>query len=154
MAVERLAHAGTWTGATLLAIAAAIAAGAAAEQGPPSTEKAATGQTAEAPAETPVAEEPQAAKDKEFRGRLPAYYGRVVDEEQRKKIYAIQRDYAPRIDFLKGQLAALIAERDEKVAGVLTPEQLKKVEQLKVEAKAKRDRAKASKKEPAATSTE
>ena len=47
----------------------------------------------------------------------------------------------PRIDFLKGQLEALTAERDLKVAAVLTMEQLRKVEQLKVEAKRKRKRA-------------
>ena len=97
----------------------------------------------ESPAEKPVPEE--AKPKKEFRGRLPAYYNRVVDEEQRGKIYAIQRDYAPKIDELKAQLAALMSERDKKVEAVLTAEQLKTVEKLRAEAKAKRERAKAAK---------
>jgi hypothetical protein len=98
----------------------------------------------EAPAETPVPEKAK-SKKREFRGRLPNYYNRVVDQEQREKIYAIQREYAPKIDALKAQLAALVEERDEKVEAVLTPEQLKTVEELQAEAKAKRARARAAK---------
>jgi hypothetical protein len=81
-------------------------------------------------------------KKKEFRGRLPAYYNRVVDDAQRKKIYAIQGEFAPKIDALKAQLAALTEERNKQVDAVLSPEQLKAVEDLKAEAKAKRDKAK------------
>lgn len=101
--------------------------------------------TAEAPAEKPV---PEAAKPKKraFRGRLPAYYNRVVDKKQREEIYAIQREYAPKIEALEAQLAALRAERDTKVEAVLTPDQLNTVEKLAAEAKAKRDKAKAAKK--------
>ena len=71
----------------------------------------------EAPAA--AAAEPAAKPKREFRGRLPAYYGKVVDDKQRKAIYAVQIEYAPRIDALKAQLAALIAERDAKVDAVL-----------------------------------
>ena len=102
-----------------------------------------TQQTAESPAETPVPEE--AKPKKEFRGRLPFYYNRVVDKKQRDKIYAIQREYAPKIDALKAQLETLMTDRDKEVEAVLTPEQLKTVEKLRAAAKAKRDQAKAAK---------
>jgi Spy/CpxP family protein refolding chaperone len=56
---------------------------------------------------------------------------------------------------LQSQLAALIAERDEKVAAVLTPEQLKEVEKFRAEAESKRKRGKAGKeKVEAETSSE
>ncbi len=135
-----------WVCLVLIPVALAVAGGLAGAQQPssaaaraaaqaPAAESA--GSSAEAPAETPVPEEAK-PKKREFRGRLPAYYGRVVDEKQREKIYAIQREYAPKIEDLKAQLAALTAERDEKVDAVLTPEQLETVEKLKAEAKAKR----------------
>ena len=145
----------SWTCAVLLVIVGRLAFGqetSAAKQ--PSTEqpaaKTSAQPSAEAPAETPVPEATKPAKKKESRGQLPAYYGQVVDKQQREKIYAIQGEYAPKIDALKAQLAALIAERDEKVAAVLTPEQLKTVEKLSAEAKAKRDSKK--KEKPAAKS--
>lgn len=138
-----------WTWVALAAVAVVVAGGLAIGQQPaaqsPTTQATTAESSPETPAETPVPEKP--AK-KEFRGRLPAYYGRVVDETQRKKIYAIQREYAPEIDALKAQLAALVAERDEKVAGVLTQEQREKVEQLRAEAKAKRNQRRATKTSP------
>ena len=128
----------------LVPLAVVIAGGlAAAQQSSPAGGRSARS-SAETPAETPVPEDAK-AKKKEFRGRLPAYYSRVVDQEQREKIYAIQREYAPKIDALKAQLAALTAERDEKVVAELTPEQLQKIEQMKAEAKAKRAAAKTAK---------
>lgn len=86
-----------------------------------------------------------AQKVKKFRGRLPAYYRLVVDEKQRQAIYAIQEEYAPKIADLRAQLEAQIKQRDEKVAAVLTPEQLKKVEDAKAAAKAKRSQKKSAK---------
>ncbi|MHC4177839.1 MAG: hypothetical protein ACYSWU_10045, partial [Planctomycetota bacterium] len=78
-----------------------------------------------------AAAKPAAAKKaKKFRGRLPNYYGQVVDQKQRATIYKIQAEYAPKIAELKAQLEALTKQRDEKVAAVLTPEQRKKVEQI------------------------
>lgn len=142
-----------WACLALIPVALAVAGGLAGAQQPSSAgarpaEQApaagSAGSSAEAPAETPVPEEAK-PKKREFRGRLPAYYGRVVDGKQREQIYAIQREYAPKIDALKAQLAALTAERDEKVAAVLTPEQVQTVEKLKAEAKAKRAGAKKGK---------
>jgi hypothetical protein len=130
----------------LVAVAMAVAGGLAIGQ-PPSSAEARSGEapaakSKESPAETPVPEDAK-PKKREFRGRLPAYYNRVVDEEQRAKIYAIQREYAPKIDALKAQLEALTAERNEKVVAVLTPEQRTTVEKLRAEAKAKRAAARA-----------
>ena len=137
-----------WTGVVMVAMLAAVAGLSAVGQAAPSAEEPAAQTSAkpaaEAPAETPVPEKDAATEEKEFRGRLPAYYSGVVDEDQREKIYAIQREYAPKIDALKAQWAALMADRDKQVAAVLTPEQLKQVEKLKAEAKAKRDKAKSS----------
>ena len=139
-----------WACLALVPVALAIAEGLAVGQQPSSASRSAeqppaagsAESSAEAPAEKPLPEDAK-PKKREFRGRLPAYYNRVVDEKQRKTIYEIQREYAPKVDALKAQLAALTAERDKKVAGVLTPEQLETVEKLKAEAKAKRARAKA-----------
>ncbi len=41
------------------------------------------------------------------RGRLPAYYGQVVTEEQRQRIYAIQTKHRLRIETLEAELKAL-----------------------------------------------
>ena len=124
-----------WTCVAVAAVGVAVAGLAAGQQ--PSTERSApatlTQQTPESPAETPVPEE--AKPKKEFRGRLPFYYNRVVDKKQRDKIYAIQREYAPKIDALKAQLETLMTDRDKEVEAVLTPEQLKTVEKLRAAAK-------------------
>ena len=157
MTEGRWTKAATRSGVALLAVVGAIARPAAVGQAPSSASQPAPSSSAKAPADKPaetlLAQALTLTEKKEFRGRLPNYYGRVVDEKQRQCIYQIQREYAPRIDFLKGQLAALIAERDKKVAAVLTPQQLNKVEQFRAEAKAKRARAKAAKPQPAANSS-
>jgi Spy/CpxP family protein refolding chaperone len=85
------------------------------------------------------ASQPAAAKTaKKSRGRLPNFYRQVVDPQQRETIYKIQAEYAPKIAELQAQLEKLIKERDEKIAAVLTPEQRKRVEDLKAAARAKR----------------
>ena len=62
--------------------------------------------------------------EKKIRGRLPAYYSRVVSQEQRTEIYSIQARFKEQMAELHKQLAALAAQRDKEVRGVLTPEQL------------------------------
>jgi hypothetical protein len=139
-----------WTWVPLAAVAAMIVGPLAIGQPPAAqsptkspTKQATAGEPSpETPAETPA---PEKAAKKEFRGRLPAYYGRVVDQTQREKIYAIQREFAPKIDALKAQLAALVAERDEKIVSVLTQEQRETIEKLKAEAQAKRNQGRATK---------
>lgn len=85
----------------------------------------------------PAAGAPAKARAKP-RGRLPAYYARVVSGEQREKIYAIQQSYEAKIADLQAQLKALTDKRDAEVAAVLTADQKAKVDQLASDAKAKR----------------
>ena len=79
-----------------------------------------------------------AKKPAKPRGRLPAYYGEVVDAAQREKIYAIQQSYAERIAALQAQLKDLNEKMDAEVKAVLTPEQQKKLDELSAAAKARR----------------
>jgi hypothetical protein len=135
-----------WAGLALLAIVVVVGGGLAVGQGPPSAKQPSAKQpAAETPAEKPVPEESALNAKKQFRPRLPNYYGHVVSEKQRKEIYEIQREYFPKIEALKAELAALTAERDEKVAAVLSPEQLKQVEKFRAEAESKRKGGKAGK---------
>ena len=99
--------------------------------------------------EKPAAKKAAAKKAKKPRGRLPAYYGEVVNEKQRETIYKIQAEYKSKIDALKAELAALMKERNKKVAAVLTPEQAKKVKELKAKAKAERAKKRPAKKKKA-----
>jgi Spy/CpxP family protein refolding chaperone len=78
---------------------------------------------------------------KESFARLPAHFGKVVDESQREKIYDIQKEYGPKIKALREQLDALLNQCDEKIDAVLTPEQRKQIEQLAADAKARRKAA-------------
>ena len=101
------------------------------------------------------AETKQEVKNKERakpRGRLPAYFATVVSPEQREKVYAIQARYSKQMEDLQRQIVELSATLDKEVDGVLTAEQLERVNAKRDEAKAKRgDR---SKKEAAADKKE
>ena len=81
---------------------------------------------------------PASQKAKKSRGRLPIHYRHVVDEKQREAIYKTQKEYASKIADLRAQLAAIVKERNEKIAAILTPQQLEKIEKLKAEAQKKR----------------
>jgi len=70
--------------------------------------------------------------------RLPAYYSQVVNEQQRKHIYAIQRLFGPKLEEYKLKYEALKKQRDNKIEQVLTPQQQAQIEQFKLAAKAKR----------------
>ena len=102
-----------------------------------------------------VAQDAPAAKAKDAkqtkkrakpRGRLPAYYGKVVDRKQREKIYAIQKTHAAEIKKLQAQLKDLLAKRDTEVAAVLSAEQQAEVAKLVAAAKAERQKRAAEKK--------
>ena len=108
---------------------------------------------AEKPGAAAPAKPAPPAKAKKPAGRLPNYYGAVVTKEQRDKILAIQRDYAAKIDPLRRQLEQLTKERDEKIEGLLTPQQKQQIEKKKADAKAARDAKAAAKgKKPAGAS--
>lgn len=97
------------------------------------------------------------------KGRLPAYFKDVVTESQKQKIYDVQSKYAAQIDALEAQIQTLTSQRDAEIDGLLSEEQLAKVNKLRSEAAAKRKgKAKADAAEdttstesetPAATST-
>ncbi|MDP6447509.1 MAG: hypothetical protein QGG36_27335 [Pirellulaceae bacterium] len=72
------------------------------------------------------------------RGRLPAYFSKVVSEAQREEIYRVQAAYAERLDMLRKQIAELIVKRDDEVSDVLTAEQRKRVAELTEAARARR----------------
>jgi len=117
-----------------------------------------TTDTARAAAEDSAMPDKPASAEKisKFRGRLPAYYGMVVSEEQRQQIYDIQKEYHPQIAALKAQLKALVQQRNAKVEAVLTTEQREKVDAARAAAKAKRAQRAAKKppaKKPAAAAT-
>jgi hypothetical protein len=94
--------------------------------------------TAEKPKDAPTSKKAKSkAKPKKPQGRLPRFYDRVVSDEQRQKIYAVQQEFAPKINALKAQLAELLRQQDEKIDAVLTPEQQKKVQELREASKTK-----------------
>jgi len=78
------------------------------------------------------------------RGRLPSYFGGVVTDEQREKIYAVQNEFEPKIKELSLKLDSLKKERDEKILALLTPEQRKKIDDLKAAAKQSREKKEGS----------
>jgi Spy/CpxP family protein refolding chaperone len=86
----------------------------------------------------PPAAAPEASTAKKTRGRLPAYYGKVVTDKQREQIYEIQAKFTEQIAKLQEQLDALVAKRDAEVEQVLTDEQRAEIARLKSERKARR----------------
>jgi len=93
--------------------------------------------------------EPKAKKAREFTGRLPAYFSGVVTEEQRQKIYAIQKDFAAKIQPLRRQIGSLAKERDEQISALLTPDQKQKIQGLKAAAKKGQEAKKDAESKPA-----
>ena len=79
-----------------------------------------------------------------IRLRLPAYYGRVVDDQQREDIYGVLRQYEEKLLALRQEIQQLEQERDSEVRKVLTKEQAEEVDRLTEEARQRRlERAKA-----------
>ena len=75
---------------------------------------------------------------KRFARRLPNFYGQVVSNVQRDKIYEIQAAYFDPIEMLTLRLEQLTAERDAQVEAVLSDEQKAKVEALAKESAGRR----------------
>jgi len=90
----------------------------------------------------------QKTEDKKQRTtRLPAHYAKVVTEEQRSSIYAIQEKFEARLEKARAELKAVVDERDAAIEKVLNAQQRKDVEKLRAEA-AERRREALSKLEP------
>ena len=85
-------------------------------------------------------------KRTEPKGRLPTYFGEVVDAQQRERIYEIQARYNAEIKKMQEQMHELETTRDKEVQSVLTAEQHAKVAQLQETAKTKRSEASKRKK--------
>jgi hypothetical protein len=75
-----------------------------------------------------------------YRRRLPNYYSRVVDENQRETIYEIQREYFDQIAALRARITALELDRNGKIEAVLSAEQLAAVQQIEETARLERER--------------
>ena len=86
----------------------------------------------------PAAATTDANAAKKPRGRLPAYYGKVVNDKQREQIYEIQAKFTEQLAKLQEQLAALTVQRDTEIEQVLTAEQRSEIARLKSERKATR----------------
>lgn len=96
----------------------------------------------------PGADKPAAGKSakkkttkqrRKARGRVPNYYGKVgLSPEQKKKIYAIQKQYRSQMQDLFKQLAALREKQQAEIDAVLTPEQAAQVKALRKAAAKKR----------------
>jgi Spy/CpxP family protein refolding chaperone len=78
------------------------------------------------------------ARKKETKGRLPAYYGQIVNPAQRQRIYQIQANYDPQIEALLAQIETLTEKRDAEIRAVLSPEQQQRLDTLIQGAKANR----------------
>ena len=85
---------------------------------------------------TPALQKKERAKP---RGRLPAYFSRVVSETQREEIYKIQREYRVQIEKLKTDLEKLETDMNMEVFAVLSEEQRMRVTELQEEARRKRE---------------
>ena len=78
-------------------------------------------------------------KRRKARGRVPNYYGQIgLSPEQRKKIYAVQKQYRSQFQDLFKQLRALRAKQQAEIDAVLTPEQIAKLKALRDAAAKKR----------------
>jgi hypothetical protein len=81
-----------------------------------------------------------AATEKEAprKPRLPNYFAKVVTDEQRAKITAIQEEYFPQLQTKRDELKALNSKQDAAIQKILSKEQWEQIEMLREEAKAKR----------------
>ena len=70
--------------------------------------------------------------ERTFRRAVPQGYGPVVDATQREQIYKIQEEYFEVIALLELRVELLKKERDAKVEGLLTPDQLQRVRPVRM----------------------
>ncbi|MBT4694047.1 MAG: hypothetical protein HOB73_11945 [Planctomycetaceae bacterium] len=74
----------------------------------------------------------QTPAPKKFSGRLPTYYSKIVNDQQRQYIYLLQWRYEQEIRKYEAHLKKLVLHRDKMIYNVLSPqqkEQLKKLQQ-------------------------
>ena len=89
-----------------------------------------------------AAETTQAAEPS---GRLPAYYGEIVTQDQRLKIYQIQSGYSTKIEQLKAEIEKLDTAMKKEMEAVLTQPQLERLKELAQEDELRRQKNEAAK---------
>lgn len=80
------------------------------------------------------------------KGRLPSFFGGVVNDEQAEEIRKIQAEYQAKIDPLQQQIRDLLAERDGKIEKTLTDAQKKEIAKVRSDRMEKRKSARKEKK--------
>jgi TolA-binding protein len=74
-------------------------------------------------------------KDKDppkLKGFLPANYGKLgLTDVQKQRIYRVQADFKDRIAELQAAIEKLRKEQREKIEAVLTPEQMKRLKEIR-----------------------
>lgn len=74
----------------------------------------------------------EAPVQKKFSGRLPTYYSKIVNDQQRQYIYLLQWRYEQEIRKYEAHLKKLVLQRNKMIYNVLSPqqkEQLRKLQQ-------------------------
>lgn len=74
-----------------------------------------------------------------FKPRLPTYYSQLVTPQQRQRIYWVQKRYYVEIEKLKLQINNYERDRDKYIHSCLTPEQQRRLQQLKGDGNSKLD---------------
>ncbi len=82
------------------------------------------------------------SQEKEFRGPLPFYFGKLgLSEGQKGKLYAIQDASDEKIAILEEQIEQLKNERDKSMETLFTPGQKLRLQELREEARLKQEQA-------------
>ena len=71
-------------------------------------------------------------KPERLKGYLPAHYGKLgLTDKQRQAVYKVQHDYKDRLAELQAAMDKLKREQKSMVEAVLTPEQLKRLREIR-----------------------
>jgi hypothetical protein len=71
-----------------------------------------------------------------LRGQLPTYFKKLgLRDDQVQKVYRVRATYKTKIDELKAKIDKLRAEEKEDLEKILTPEQVKRLKELRSGAK-------------------
>ncbi|MFO0877392.1 MAG: hypothetical protein U0840_08455 [Gemmataceae bacterium] len=75
---------------------------------------------------------PEEGTTTKLKGQLPPYYKKLgLRDDQVQKIYKLRADYKQKVDDLKKKMDLLKVDEKESLEKVLTPEQLKRLKELR-----------------------
>ena len=95
--------------------------------------------------EAPKEQKAKAVKKASVRNRLPIFFGKLgLSNEQRGKVYGIQKKFRPQIRELEEQIQKLKETRSIEISGVLTETQSQQLAQFQKLAKERREQRKAN----------